>query len=412
MCFVLFFAIVAYVATSNILEASSSASPSPSLSQSSTASPAITSPPSTTPMPTESPPPDLKTSITVPDDYPTISAAIDNAADGATIYVHKGIYEEQTLNINKSLSLIGDSADLVKINLNPPLVNQTIFTCTFLVPSTAIKINADDVKLSGFTIDAPGGLSVSGDRIELTGNVITQGNLVLNGSFLTIENNRLSGRVTLTGSNQTFAQNVVHGIEINGSYNNISGNTMSNSDVNLSFDSNLQGSFNIITGNSFSVLYMEYSNANIISNNSFRCIWIGFYGHSCSNNTFSGNTVKGPGLWGILMGAGSYNIFYDNYIADFGGDHDGYGIAIGGNHLVAENNLFYHNTLVNNNKGVGYNWGLEGTGNSWDNGEEGNYWSDYTGSDDNGDGIGDTPYVIDDNNIDNYPLMAPFNNPK
>jgi hypothetical protein len=38
----------------------------------------------------------------------------------------------------------------------------------------------------------------------------------------------------------------------------------------------------------------------------------------------------------------------------------------------------------------------------------GNYWSDYKETDANHDGIGDTPYVIDANNTDNYPLMGTF----
>jgi hypothetical protein len=48
--------------------------------------------------------------------------------------------------------------------------------------------------------------------------------------------------------------------------------------------------------------------------------------------------------------------------------------------------------------------------NAWDDGypSGGNYWSDYTGTDANYDGIGDTPYTIDALNQDRYPLMGPF----
>ncbi len=37
----------------------------------------------------------------------------------------------------------------------------------------------------------------------------------------------------------------------------------------------------------------------------------------------------------------------------------------------------------------------------------GNYWADYTGEDKNLDGIGDEPKVIDENNVDYYPLIQP-----
>ena len=46
-----------------------------------------------------------------------------------------------------------------------------------------------------------------------------------------------------------------------------------------------------------------------------------------------------------------------------------------------------------------------GIGNCFDNGTKGNYWSSYNGTDANLDGVGDTPYIIDDYNQDNYPLM-------
>ncbi len=53
------------------------------------------------------------------------------------------------------------------------------------------------------------------------------------------------------------------------------------------------------------------------------------------------------------------------------------------------------------------------TVNFWDNGSVGNYWRNYTvkysnASEIGNTGIGDTPYVIDQNNIDNYPLINPY----
>ena len=41
----------------------------------------------------------------------------------------------------------------------------------------------------------------------------------------------------------------------------------------------------------------------------------------------------------------------------------------------------------------------------WDNGILGNYLSNYNDADDNGGGFGDSPYIIDEYNQDNFPLM-------
>jgi parallel beta-helix repeat protein len=45
--------------------------------------------------------------------------------------------------------------------------------------------------------------------------------------------------------------------------------------------------------------------------------------------------------------------------------------------------------------------------NQYDNGTHGNYWIDYRGSDGNRDGIGDTAYILYEDNQDNHPLMNP-----
>ena len=80
----------------------------------------------------------------------------------------------------------------------------------------------------------------------------------------------------------------------------------------------------------------------------------------------------------------------------------------------SDGNTFYDNTFTNNDKPVVSDLSSPfenvSTGifcrNSWDNGVEGNYWSEYNGT--GSDGIGDTPYIIDANNTDDHPLMGAF----
>ncbi|MDH5375170.1 MAG: type I restriction-modification system subunit M N-terminal domain-containing protein [Candidatus Bathyarchaeota archaeon] len=38
----------------------------------------------------------------------------------------------------------------------------------------------------------------------------------------------------------------------------------------------------------------------------------------------------------------------------------------------------------------------------------GNYWSDHNPPDEDKDKIGDTPYIINENNVDRYPLIYPY----
>ncbi|HVP16920.1 MAG TPA: NosD domain-containing protein [candidate division Zixibacteria bacterium] len=84
----------------------------------------------------------------------------------------------------------------------------------------------------------------------------------------------------------------------------------------------------------------------------------------------------------------------------------------------SDGNSFYDNTFTNNDRPVvsdqvdpleNMSIGHFST-NLWDNGIEGNYWSDYNGTDANQDGIGDTPYILDQNNTDPHPLMGLFQN--
>jgi len=142
---------------------------------------------------------------------------------------------------------------------------------------------------------------------------------------------------------------------------------------------------------------------------------------------------------GIDLISSNYNIIFQNNITENGQRHvfgDGICLAmdssrniIFGNNVLnnyhgislweSSDNSIYHNYFINNTHQVYVNSGYE---NIWDDGypSGGNYWSDYTVVDSlsgpyqnetGGDGIGDTPYIIDVNNQDNYPLMEPWSPP-
>ena len=76
------------------------------------------------------------------------------------------------------------------------------------------------------------------------------------------------------------------------------------------------------------------------------------------------------------------------------------------NNQYSSDNLIHHNNFIDNgNQATVYpgetnSWG-------WDNGflSGGNYWSDYNGTDSNDDGLGDTPYIIDQK----QPRQLPIN---
>ena len=129
------------------------------------------------------------------------------------------------------------------------------------------------------------------------------------------------------------------------------------------------------------------------------------------NNTVTGNAVS-ENIVGILL-SGANNTLTRNYI-----DNNKMGIFFGVNQPGDEplNIVLIHNSFIDNGAHFsgcfcegGYN--TNETIHTWDDGQEGNFWSDYNGTDIDGDGVGDTPYVIDAQNKDRYPLMHIVANP-
>ena len=127
-----------------------------------------------------------------------------------------------------------------------------------------------------------------------------------------------------------------------------------------------------------------------------------------TNNTLIDNAVSGNTV-GVLL-SGSANKINRNYIIDneeglfFGFEQINGSAANIPSDIDISENSFINNTYQLSGcvcKVYNFSEALH----SWDNGNKGNYWSDYNGTDSNRDGIGDTYYRIDILNQDRYPLI-------
>jgi parallel beta-helix repeat protein len=77
--------------------------------------------------------------------------------------------------------------------------------------------------------------------------------------------------------------------------------------------------------------------------------------------------------------------------------------------VFSSENTLHHNNLINNTNYNAYDKSQNCCTNQWDSGSAGNYYSDYTGIDNNTDGIGDAHHPIPGGvSIDRFPLMQPW----
>ena len=121
------------------------------------------------------------------------------------------------------------------------------------------------------------------------------------------------------------------------------------------------------------------------------------------NNTVTGNTVS-HNIVGLLI-SGSNATISRNYISDnLRGVFMGFNTGVTPNDILVFQNDFEKNQIqLSGCQCKTYN--MSEPPHNWDNGKQGNYWSDYNGTDSNHDGIGDTPYIIDVLDRDRFPLM-------
>jgi len=152
-----------------------------------------------------------------------------------------------------------------------------------------------------------------------------------------------------------------------------------------------------------------YSNNNTVSNNTLNLNLRGIHMEATTDSAIMDNIIDSNSEIGIFLTLGwcENNIIKNNTISN-----SKLGMFSAGSNT---GNLIFHNNFINNTLYQAYGGGTSFWDNDYPSG--GNYWSDYSGTDmysgpyqneTGSDGIGDTPYVLDAGNPDNYPLMKSY----
>ena len=315
-----------------------------------------------------------------------------------------------------------------------------VYTLTGDLTNTTIKIERDDIIFDG------AGYSIIGNDIQFHSGVD-----ISNRTGITIRNIVIkqfgTGILMDNASKNTLKENKIttyQAFRLDSADNNI---IACNRAVSLDYGIIGSGSYNQITDNNFSSesndgyarmgISLQSSNNNTISRNNISH-GIGINLADSHYNTISNNTLTGGNTelssTGILLTRSSNNQIFCNIIKEKT-SVSSTGLHLSdesANNLVSENlfekntyavalcyysvgearpenvynNTFYRNSFIDNVNNVRIAKGTQN--NYWDNGQQGNFWSDYQGIDSNNDGNGDAPYTIGENNQDNYPLMTPY----
>ena len=189
-------------------------------------------------------------------------------------------------------------------------------------------------------------------------NTLTKNNIVNNDCGIELYNSSNS-----IISNNTANSNEYEGIILRGLSKN---NTISNNDASYNYRGIALGD----------------SRNNTLTNNIANLNRQGIYLVHSFNNTLSKNKVSNNEVGICCKYNSSNNLVYNNYFNNM--DNVGY---LGGPNVWNLTKTIGKNIVGGNYLG-------------------GNYWNDYNGTDTDKDGIGDTPYVIDENNMDYLPLIV------
>jgi len=316
--------------------------------------------------------------------YSTIQGAINDAQtlNGHTIIVSSGTYYEHVV-VNKSVSLLGESRETTIIDGGGSGI--------------VVHLTADNVLISGFTLkrgelsnttDQLGILNIESDHNLISGNMLKETRSTIIGMW-NANHNTISQNFIANPPNLEFRRPMIQAWE---SQNNI-------------IEDNILDNDGIFTSQQHGIFIGWGSHGNIIQRNTIRYMTgFGIHIKNATNNLIKDNSIVNSDS-AIELSYLESNTVVDNTFAN-----NNYGIRL------AVNTDVYHNNFINNIEQAQV---ITGRVSNWDDGypSGGNYWSDYSGVDvksgadqdqHGSDGMGDIPYVIDEFNIDKYPLMNPW----
>jgi parallel beta-helix repeat protein len=249
--------------------------------------------------------------IYVPDDYPTIQSAVENASNGDTIIVRDGTYNEN-VNVNKRLVIRSENgAASTTIHASDP-------------DDHVIEVQRDYVDINGFTVE---GYTEYG-KAGICLNSVDHCNISDNnaqGDYYGPYGIYLSHSDYNTLTNNTAHSNYDHGIYLLYSSNN---NLTNNHATSSSYSSGIKlahSSSNSLTNNyansnnrGSGIFLQSSSNYNTFTNNHANSneYGISFDGSSSdsNHNTFTGNTMNSNGM-GVYSWSSDYNNFTNNTIS-------------------------------------------------------------------------------------------------
>lgn len=169
--------------------------------------------------------------ITVPNDFSTVQAAIDHASTGDTVFVRKGIYNE-TLVVNKTISLIGEDRENTIIDAQK-------------AKCQVILLQGNHITFANFTLGNNGygpptykyWIPQNGEGIGINIDYNSNNNLVTNNNIIS---SAYQGIYLDTSKYNSIIGNTIinsfEGIHIYGVENTIVNNTFSNVETSIGFE--------------------------------------------------------------------------------------------------------------------------------------------------------------------------------